>query len=74
MVAILTLCLYVALTHPPISKPLPPDLAWGNYYGRSSLLVMPVALTSTTLLSEAMWQRCVGGEGRGVERRGGEGG
>jgi hypothetical protein len=55
---VLVLFIFVAVTfRAPLPRPLPPNLAV-NFYGLSSIADMPISLFSSTVFSEAMWQRC----------------
>lgn len=52
------LVIFVAVTfEAPLPKPLPSYLA-ATYTGYASIAVMPISLASSTVFSEAMWQRC----------------
>lgn len=55
---ILVLTIWVAVTFKaPLPKPMPSYLAT-PYVGYASIVTMPVSLMSSTVFSEAMWQRC----------------
>ncbi|GJP42579.1 hypothetical protein CLOM_g2130 [Closterium sp. NIES-68] len=61
VVFVLTLFIFVCATFDAPLSPLPSepvDLSWSNKYGLASIAVMPISLISSTLFSEAMWQRC----------------
>eukprot|EP00850_Spirogloea_muscicola_P006407 SM000030S11416 [mRNA] locus=s30:496242:502221:- [translate_table: standard] len=52
------LLVYVGVTFDaPLDQPLG-YLNWENYSGLSSIAVLPISLISSTIYSEAMWQRC----------------
>lgn len=59
MIFILILVIYVAVTYRVPLGPLPDYLQFNNQYGYAAVAVMPISLVSSTLFSEAMWQRCV---------------
>ena len=55
---VLVLFIFVAATFDePLPRPLPANLR-PNFYGYSSIGVMPISLVCATIFSEAMWQRC----------------
>lgn len=58
IVFVFILFIFVCVTFDAELGPLPEQLQFDNYYGYSSILVMPLSLISSTLFSEAMWQRC----------------
>ncbi|CAI5988363.1 unnamed protein product [Closterium sp. NIES-64] len=60
VVFVLVLFIFVCATFDAPLGPLPSepvDLTWSNEYGLASIAVMPISLISSTLFSEAMWQR-----------------
>jgi Na+/proline symporter len=55
---IVILVIWVAATFKaPLPKPMPSYLA-ATYTGYASIAVLPISLASSTIFSEAMWQRC----------------
>jgi len=55
---LIVLVIFVSVTFKaPLPKPLPSYLA-ATYTGYASIAVMPISLASSTVFSEAMWQRC----------------
>ncbi|CAI5475751.1 unnamed protein product [Closterium sp. Yama58-4] len=61
VVFVLILFIFVCATFDAKLGPLPSepvDLTWSNEFGLASIAVMPISLISSTLFSEAMWQRC----------------
>lgn len=58
LIMVLVLFIFVAATFDePLPRPLPANLR-PNFYGYSSIGVMPISLVCATIFSEAMWQRC----------------
>ncbi|CAI5519513.1 unnamed protein product [Closterium sp. Naga37s-1] len=60
VVFVLVLFIFVCATFDAPLGPLPSspvDLTWSNELGLASIGVMPISLISSTLFSEAMWQR-----------------
>ncbi|KAK9811347.1 hypothetical protein WJX72_002216 [[Myrmecia] bisecta] len=59
VILLAVLFIFVAVTfRQPLPHPLPSYLGPSNYSGLSSIAVMPISLASSTVFSEAMWQRC----------------
>ena len=65
VLVVLIIFIYVAVTFDGKLGSLPNnyldlgyDLSFSNYLGYAAIAVMPISLTSATIFSEAMWQRC----------------
>lgn len=48
---------YLPFSKAPLPKPMPNYLR-ATYTGYASIVVLPISLMSSTIFSEAMWQRC----------------
>ncbi|KAK9708961.1 hypothetical protein K7432_009341 [Basidiobolus ranarum] len=54
---VVIMAIYIAVTfRVPLSSELPPEIA-PNYYGYSSIIVMPISLSCASFYNEGFWQR-----------------
>lgn len=62
VIVVTIIFIYVWATFDAPLGPVPHYLGLSNYNGLASIAVMPISLVSSTIFSEAMWQRCWAGK------------